>query len=86
MDGLANRIMALEENQVLEACKNLRLGLLYELKKKSDPNDEESDNRLDALRFLELQGEASETRAVLLNEEDPEHAIELVPVRKSVTN
>ena len=77
MDGLANRIMALEENQVLEACKNLRLGLLYELKKKSDPNDEESDNRLDALRFLELQGEASETRAVLLNEEDPEHAIEL---------
>ncbi len=77
MDGLANRITALEGNQVLEACKNLRLGLLYELKKKSDPNDEDSDDRLDALRFLDLQGEASETRAVLLNEEDPEHVIEL---------
>ncbi len=77
MDALADRIMALEGDLLLEACKNLRLGLLYELKKKSDPKDEVSDDRLDALRFLDLEGDASETRTVLLNEEDPEQAIEL---------
>ena len=77
MDELADRIMALEGDLVLEACKNLRLGLLYELKKQTDPTEEVSDDRMDARRFLDLQGEASETRAVLLNEEDPEHAIEL---------
>ena len=32
---------------------------------------------MDALRFLDLEGDASETRTVLLNEEDPEQAIEL---------
>jgi hypothetical protein len=77
MDTLTDRIMTLEGDLVLDACKNLRLGLRHQLKQQGDTSQALSDAESDALGSPDLQGDASDARTVLLDEADPQHAIEL---------
>jgi hypothetical protein len=60
MNGVAERIMALPDEAVVEACKNLKLGLRAELQQRtgSGPDEAEARAALEALALDETAGAA----------------------------
>lgn len=78
MDELIEKITKLEDELVLEACKNFRLGLARKLRKQFPNSDKVSDDSaVDSLRALPLEGTAGEVRDLLLNAEARKEIVEL---------
>jgi hypothetical protein len=68
MDVLSERILALSDEAVIEACKNLKLGLRAELQKRSGAAVSLSDDEVrQALASLDLDATVGATRDQLLD-------------------
>ena len=68
MSDLADRIVALSDEAVIDACKNLKLGLRGELQRRIGGTVPLGDADVrQALEALELDGTASDARAQLLD-------------------
>lgn len=74
---LADRITRLDGQQVLEACKNFRLGLAHEARQRSGEERSDPGRDVESIRSLDLEGDASSLRAALLDETKPDQAVEL---------
>jgi hypothetical protein len=75
-DELTQKILALDDDLVAEACKNLKVGVASELRKQSGGAERISDDAaIASLRTMPLEGAAKEARDAILNEVDPATAI-----------
>jgi hypothetical protein len=71
MEPRMQEILTLDDSLVIEACKNFKLGVASELRKRSSGTERIPDDAaLALLRALPLEGAAKETRDALLNESD----------------
>ena len=78
MDQLTQKILALDDYLVIEACKNFKLGAASELRKRSGSGEGLSDDEaLATLRAMPVEGSAKEARDALLNEDDRASAVQL---------
>jgi hypothetical protein len=66
MTGLAERIMALSDDAVVEACKNLKLGLRAEMHRRTGSRPDEAEAR-GVLEALDVDGTADAARSRLLD-------------------
>jgi hypothetical protein len=75
---LIEKIMALDDNLVVEACKNFKVGLASELRKRSGGQERLTDDAaIASLRALELEGAAGSVRDAVIGDADPAAAVQL---------
>jgi len=77
-EQLIEKIAALDGNLVVEACKNFKVGLASELRKRSGGQERLTDNAaIESLRSLELDGAASNARDAIVGGGAPGMTVEL---------